>query len=149
MKTTMENQIRFVNIRGYVVECIVLGYDKKEKEYFVSATGKNSVERVPAHMFYHRTLGDQLIPRGPHFDRLYPNHPIEIEQLSFTSIELEQFNIKKLIDTWRRAFMVTCKKKSDIRRRLYELQSWDKCNGHEIERHAKIEALKLLMAQVK
>lgn len=51
----------------------------------------------------------------------------------------------KLTETWIKCFQVSLKKKEAYITRLNELESWDKCNGNELERTAKINALKSLI----
>ncbi len=53
--------------------------------------------------------------------------------------------IENLTSTWITAFDLYMPSKKAMKLRLEELTTWDTCNGHELERQAKINALNFLI----
>lgn len=53
----------------------------------------------------------------------------------------ERIYLNKAARTWQEAYPITLKNKKAMQARLKDLETWDNCNHHELERQAKIIAL--------
>lgn len=66
----MMNQMRFVNIRGYIREVRVCHASANENNEWV-VKDKDKIELVPEHLFYHRAPGGLILRDSPEFKRKY------------------------------------------------------------------------------
>ena len=73
----LSGQERHVNIRGYVRK-VKVSHRTPSGEWAVM-TANHLTEIVPEHLFYHSTPGGLILRDGLEFKRLYPNHPIDID----------------------------------------------------------------------
>jgi hypothetical protein len=71
----MENQIRHVNIRGYVRK-VTVQHESNIKNNWVVKDG-NRFETVPGHHFFHEALGGLMLRDSVEFKSKFPNHPID------------------------------------------------------------------------